>query len=76
MYQSYVIFLAGYDTLEDLIILRMVDFDIILDMDWRFLHLAILDCYVNAMTLAISSVLSVEWTGASDSYPSKFISFI
>ncbi|WMV14411.1 hypothetical protein MTR67_007796 [Solanum verrucosum] len=49
----------------------MVDFDIILGMDWLSSHHVILDCYANTVTLAMLGVPSVEWTGASGSYYSK-----
>ncbi|WMV45296.1 hypothetical protein MTR67_038681 [Solanum verrucosum] len=71
VYRYFLISLVGYDTWVDLIILGMVDFDIILGMDWHSPHQAIIDCYAKNVTLAMSGVPRVEWTGASGSYPSK-----
>ncbi|WMV38264.1 hypothetical protein MTR67_031649 [Solanum verrucosum] len=76
VYRSCVVSLAGYDSWVDLIILGMVDIDIILGRDWLSSHHAILDCYAKIVTLVISCVWRVEWTGASGSYPSKVISYI
>ncbi|WMV09484.1 hypothetical protein MTR67_002869 [Solanum verrucosum] len=40
-------------------------------MDWLSPNHAILACYANTVTLAMSGVPRVEWTGASGSYSSK-----
>ena len=73
MYRSCLVCLVGYDTWVDLNILRMTDFDIILGMNWLSPYHAILDFYSKTMTLTMSGVPRVEWTHASDSYPSKVI---
>ena len=57
----------------DLIILGMVDFDVILGMDWLAPYHAVLDCNAKTVTLEIPRV---EWKSVSGSYPSKAISFI
>ncbi|WMV32524.1 hypothetical protein MTR67_025909, partial [Solanum verrucosum] len=62
--------------ITDLIIFGMVDFDIILGIDWLSPHHVILDCYAMSATLEMPSVPRVEWTGSSCSYSSKVISFI
>ncbi|WMV46550.1 hypothetical protein MTR67_039935 [Solanum verrucosum] len=54
----------------------MVDFDIILGMDWLAPYHDVLDCYSKIVTLVMSGVPRVEWTGSSNSYPCKVISFI
>ncbi|WMV45274.1 hypothetical protein MTR67_038659 [Solanum verrucosum] len=46
------------------IILGMVDFDIILGMDWLSPCHAVLDYYAMTVTLAMSGVPIVEWNGA------------
>ena len=76
VYRSCLISLAGYDTWVDLIILEMVDFDVILDMDWLSVYDAVLDCNAKTVTLALAGVSRVEWKSVSGSYPSKVISFI
>ncbi|XP_069155760.1 uncharacterized protein [Solanum lycopersicum] len=54
----------------------MVDFDVILGMDWLSHYHAVLDCNAKTVTLAMPSVPRVEWKSVSGSYPSKVISFI
>ncbi|XP_055824467.1 uncharacterized protein LOC129892996 [Solanum dulcamara] len=76
VYRSCLVSLAGYDTWVDMIILGMVDFDVILGMDWLSPHHAILDCYAKTVTLAIPGAPRIEWKGTSGSYPGKVISYI
>ena len=54
----------------------MVDFDVILGMDWLSPYHVVLDCNVKTLTLAMPGVPRVEWKSVSGSYPSKVISFI
>ena len=49
----------------------MVDFDVILDMDWLSPYHAVLDCNAKTVTLAMPGVPRVEWKSVSGSYPSK-----
>ena len=44
VYRSCLVSLAGYDTWVDLIIQGMVDFDVILGMDWLSPYHVVLDC--------------------------------
>ncbi|MCF8701934.1 hypothetical protein L3054_11165, partial [Corynebacterium sp. MC-10] len=76
VYRSCLVSLSGYDTWVDMIILDMVDFDVILGMDWLSPNHAILDCYAKIVTLAMPDVPKIEWKGDSGSYPSKVISYI
>lgn len=76
MYRYCIVSFAGYETLVDLIILVMVDFDVMFVMDWLSPFHAILNCNAMSVTLAMPGVLRVKWKGASGSYPSKIISFI
>ena len=39
--------------LVDLVELEILEFDVILDMDWLFAHHAVLDCFNNVVTLSI-----------------------
>ena len=54
----------------------MVDFDVILGMDWLSPYHAVLDCNAKTVTLAMPGVSRVEWKSVSGTYPSKVISFI
>lgn len=42
----------GRDIVADLILLDMVDFDVILGMDWLSPYHVILDCYAKTVTLS------------------------
>ena len=44
VYRYRSVVLSGYETFVDVIELDMVDFDIILGMDWLAPHHAVLDC--------------------------------
>ena len=68
--------MVGYDTWVDVIFPGMVDFDVILGMDWLSLYHAVLDCNAKTVTLEMHGVPRVEWKSVSGSYPSKVISFI
>ena len=76
VYRSRLVFVVGYDTWVDLIILGMVDFDVIFGMDWISPYHDVLDCNAKTVTLAMPGIPRVEWKSASGSYPSKVISFI
>lgn len=54
----------------------MVDFDVILGMDWLSPYHVVLNCNAKTVTLAMPGVPKVEWKSVSGSYPSKVISFI
>lgn len=45
--------LMGRDTVADLMLLDMVDFDVILAMDWLFPYHIILDCHAKTVTLTL-----------------------
>ncbi|XP_015084222.1 uncharacterized protein LOC107027624 [Solanum pennellii] len=68
--------LMVYDTHAYLKVLDMIDFDVILGMDWLSSYYAILDCHAKTITLAMPGIPIVEWRG-SLSHPSKgVISFL
>ena len=76
VYRSCLVSLAGYDTWVDLIILGMVDFDVILGMDWLSRYHVVLNCNAKTVTLAMPGVPRVEWKSVSGSCPRKVITFI
>lgn len=51
VYRSCLIALSGFETRADSLLLSMVDFDVILDIDWLLPHYAILDCHAKTVTL-------------------------
>ncbi|XP_070004437.1 uncharacterized protein [Nicotiana sylvestris] len=54
----------------------MVDFDVILGMDWLSPHYAILDCHAKTVTLAMPGLSRLEWRGTLYCTPSRVISFL
>ena len=62
----------GSNTHVDLIILEMVDFDVILGMNWLSLNFAILDCNAKTMTLAKLGIDPLVWEG--DYTSTQFVS--
>ncbi|XP_070039308.1 uncharacterized protein [Nicotiana tomentosiformis] len=44
VYRDCVVTLRGWDTVDDLIELRIIDFDVIMGMDWLYSCFAKLDC--------------------------------
>ncbi|XP_015075331.1 uncharacterized protein LOC107019315 [Solanum pennellii] len=76
MYRLCTVTLMGYDTHADLKVLDMIDFYVILGVDWLSSYHAILNCHAKTITLAMPGIPLVEWRG-SLSHPSKgVISFL
>ncbi|XP_070026702.1 uncharacterized protein [Nicotiana sylvestris] len=63
VHRSCVIVIGGLETCVDLLLLDMVDFDIILGMDWLSPYHAILDCHAKTVTLALPDMPRLEWRG-------------
>ncbi|XP_049414692.1 uncharacterized protein LOC125877444 [Solanum stenotomum] len=76
VYRSCLVILSGYETWVDMVLLDMLDFDVILGMDWLSPYHALLDCYAKTVTLAIPGIPRVEWRWTSCSYPNRVISHI
>lgn len=55
-HQSCVMTFPGCETLVDLFVLDMIDFDVILGMNWLAPYHVVLDCYAKTVTLASSGV--------------------
>ncbi|KAH0757160.1 hypothetical protein KY290_020653 [Solanum tuberosum] len=74
--RSCLVTIQGCDTRVDLILLDMVDFDVILGMDWLSPYHAVLDCYAKTVTLAMPGISPVLWQGAYSHTPTGIISFV
>lgn len=61
VYRSYMLTILEYNTQVGLIVLEMVDFDVILGMDWFPLYHAILNCFAKTVTLAIPYIPPIVW---------------
>ncbi|XP_070014839.1 uncharacterized protein [Nicotiana sylvestris] len=68
--------LSGFETRADLLLLSMVDFDVILGIDWLSPHYAILNCHTKTVKLAMPGLPRLEWRGTLDYTPSRVISFL
>ncbi|WMV30894.1 hypothetical protein MTR67_024279 [Solanum verrucosum] len=76
MYRLCIVTLMGYNTHADLKVLNMVDFDVILGMDWLSLYHAILNCHAKTIALAMPRIPIVEWRGSLSHPPKGVISFL
>ncbi|XP_070041442.1 uncharacterized protein [Nicotiana tomentosiformis] len=76
VYRSCLVFLGSFETRDDLLLLNMVDFDVILGMDLVSPYHAILDCHAETGTLAMLDLPRLECRGTLDYIPSKLVSFL
>ncbi|XP_070034834.1 uncharacterized protein [Nicotiana tomentosiformis] len=76
MYRSGVVTIGGLEIRVDLLLRSMVDFDVILGIDWLSSWHAILDCHSKAVTLAMLGLPRIEWRGSLDYVPSRVISYL
>ncbi|XP_070002505.1 uncharacterized protein [Nicotiana sylvestris] len=63
VYRGCVVTVRGRDTMADLIELGMVDFDVIMGMDWLYSCFAKLDCRTRTMRLEFPNEPAIEWKG-------------
>ena len=54
----------------------MIEFDVILGMDWLSSYHAILDCHAKTIILAMLGIPIVEWRGSLSHPPKGVISFL
>ncbi|XP_070040670.1 uncharacterized protein [Nicotiana tomentosiformis] len=76
MYRWCLVVLGGFETRSDLLLFSMVDFDIILGMNWLSPYHSILDYHAKTVTLAMPGLPRIEWRGALDYIPCRIISFL
>ncbi|XP_070017982.1 uncharacterized protein [Nicotiana sylvestris] len=76
IYWSCVVTFYGFETRADLILLDMIDFEVILGMDWLSPYHAVLDCHAKTVTLVMPELPRLEWKGSSVSTSSRVISFL
>ncbi|XP_070046618.1 uncharacterized protein [Nicotiana tomentosiformis] len=76
VYRGCVVTVRGQDTVADLIELGMVDFDIIMGMDWLHSCFAKLDYRTRTMRFEFPSEPLVEWKGDNVVPKSRFISYL
>ncbi|XP_070028720.1 uncharacterized protein [Nicotiana sylvestris] len=76
IYRSCVVTFYVFETREDLLLLDMIDFEVILGMDWLSPYHAVLDCHAKTISLVMPELLRLEWKGSTVDTPSQVISFL
>ncbi|XP_070013997.1 uncharacterized protein [Nicotiana sylvestris] len=76
VYRSCVVTVCGRDTRADLIELGMVDFDVIMVMDWLYSCFAKLDCRTRTMRLEFPNESAIECEGDNAVPRGRFISYL
>ncbi|XP_070022857.1 uncharacterized protein [Nicotiana sylvestris] len=76
IYWSCMVTFCGFKTRANLLLLDMIDFEVILGMDWLSLYHAVLDCHAKTVTLAMLGLPRLEWKGSTVDTSSRVISFL
>lgn len=76
VYKNCVVTILCRDTLVDLVELNMVDFDVILGMDWLHSCYASMDCRTRKVTFRYPNEPVLEWEGSPVVPKGKFISYL
>ncbi|XP_070012087.1 uncharacterized protein [Nicotiana sylvestris] len=76
IYRSCVVTFYGFETRADLMLLDMIDFEVILGMDWLYPYHAVLDCHAKIVSLVMPGFPRLEWKGSTVDTPSRVISFL
>ena len=76
VHRSCLVTINGKDFMVDLIVLDLMDFDVILGMDWLASYHVTIDCHHKIARFAISGEAPFEFRGNVSTSPSKLISFL
>ncbi|XP_070042730.1 uncharacterized protein [Nicotiana tomentosiformis] len=76
VYRLWLLVNGGYETKVYLCLLSMVDFDVILGMDWLSSYHAIFDCQAKTVILAMPGLPQLKWRGIFDYIRSRVVSFL
>ncbi|XP_070017397.1 uncharacterized protein [Nicotiana sylvestris] len=76
VYRSCVVAIRDLEMRVDLLLSSMVDFDVILGVDWLSPCHTILDCNVKTVTLAMPRLPRVEWRGFLYYVSGRVISYL
>lgn len=64
VFKSCIMTTSNVETYADLIVLDMLDFNMILGMDWLSYYHAVMDCFSKIVTLAMTDIPLVMWQEA------------
>ena len=64
------------NTMDDLVELDNVDFDVIVSMGWIYVFYALIDCRTQVVKFQISIKLVIEWNSSSVVPKGRFISYL
>lgn len=76
VYRLCFVMFVGVQTLIDLVILDMLDFNVILGMTWLSLYYAVLNCNTKTITFEISSRDRLKREVVNKPKPATIISYI
>ncbi|XP_070015985.1 uncharacterized protein [Nicotiana sylvestris] len=76
VYRGCIVSVQGRNTKADLIELEMVDFDVIMGMDWLSSCYAMLDCHAKIVRFQFPNEEVIEWKSSSASLVGKFIFYL
>ena len=76
VYRGCVVSVGSKETLVDLFELDMVDFDVIMRMDWLYSCYASLDCRTRKVVFNFPNNLVIKWEGGFLALKGKFISIL
>ena len=68
--------IGSKEIVVDLFELDVVDFDVILEMDWLYLCYASLDCQTRKVFFEFPNESAIKWEGGSLAAKGKFISYL
>ncbi|CAN4076703.1 unnamed protein product [Withania somnifera] len=76
IYHDCIVTICGRDTLADPIELEMVEFDVIMGMDWLASCYATMDCRTKRVCFHFPNEAILEWEGNVGAPRGKFISYL